>query len=103
MAEPTTTTTRELEITLNMQNLDGSDDWKTKTLTLANPDTTAGGLSAIQDFCNFLLTSTTITGYPALAPSVFFQPTNAESGAQYSTKTTTANIVETTKTITPIA
>lgn len=102
MAEPTTVTTKELEITLNMQNTDGSDDWKTKKLTFDNPDTTAAGLSAIQDFRDFLLTDTTVTGQPALIPNVFFQPTDGD-GNYYQTKSTTANIVETTKTITPIA
>lgn len=100
MAE--TITTRELEITLNMQNVDGSDDWKTRTMSFSNPNTTTAGLSAIQAFRDFLLTNTTISGYTALQPNVFFQPTNAETGNYYATKTTTANIVETTKTITPI-
>lgn len=100
MAE--TISTIELEITLNMQNQDGSDDWKTRKLSFENPVTTAGGLSAIQDFRNFLLTDTTIEGYSALQPNVFFQPNNGESNI-YFTKSTTANIVETTKVITPIA
>lgn len=99
MAE--TTTTIELELTLNMQNVDGSEDWKTRTLSFANPNTTAGGLSAIQDFRDFLLTNTTVSGYAALQPNVFFQPANGE-GNYYATKSTTANIVQTTKTITPV-
>lgn len=102
MAEATTTTTKELEITLNLQNTDGSDDWKERKLTLENPDTTAGGLSAIQEFRNFLLGTATVQS-PALVPAAFFQPTNAEAGQFYYVKTTTANIVETTKTITPIS
>lgn len=100
MAE--TVTTVELEITLNMQNTDGSDDWKTRKLSFDNPVTTAGGMSAIADFRNFLLTDTTVEGYEALQPNVFFQPTNGE-GNYYLTKSTTANIVQTTKTITPIS
>lgn len=99
MAE--TITTKELELTLNMQNIDGSDDWKTRKLSFENPNTTASGMSAIQDFRNFLLTNTTVNGYTALQPNAFFQPTNSD-GNTYLTKTTTANIVETTKTITPI-
>lgn len=100
MAETITTT--ELEITLNMQNVDGSDDWKTRKLTFDNPVTTAAGMSAIQDFRNFLLTDSSVQT-AALRPSVFFQPTNRDDGTYYSTKSTTANIVQTTKTITPIA
>lgn len=100
MAE--TTTTRELELSLNMQNADGSDDWKTRTLSFSNPNTTTAGLSAIQEFRNFLLTNATVSGYTALQPNAFFQPANGE-GNYYLTKSTTANIVETTKTITPIA
>lgn len=99
MAE--TITTKELEITLNMQNNDGTDDWKTRKLSFENPVTTTAGMSAIQDFRSFLLSAQTVEGHAALVPAVFFQPTNAE-GNVYITKTTTANIVETTKTITSI-
>lgn len=103
MAEPTTTTTRELEIELNMQNSNDSDDWKTKTLTLTNPVTTASGMSAIADFRSFLLTAGTVTASPALVPSAFFQPTGGGvDGYYYVTKSTTARIVETTKTVTPV-
>lgn len=103
MAEPTTTTTTELEIELNMQNSTDSNDWKTKTLTLANPITTAGGMSAIADFREFLLTAGTVTASPALVPSAFFQPTGGGvAGYYYVTKSTTARIVNTVKTVTPI-
>lgn len=99
MAE--TITTKELEITLNMQNQDGTDDWKTRKLSFENPVTTTAGMSAIQDFRNFLLSSQTVQEHAALVPAVFFQPTNSE-GNIYIAKSTTANIVETTKTVTPI-
>lgn len=102
MAEPTTTTKKELEIIMSMQNVSDANDYVTKTLTLDNPNTTTAGMSAIADFRAFMLTDTTVSAAPGLIPAGFFQPTNGEAGAFYKTVATTANIVETTKTVTPI-
>lgn len=98
----TTTTTRELEIELTMHKYSDAADIVTRTLTINNPVTTAGGMSAIADFRAYLLTTEDSTA-TALQPYVYFQPQPYTSNEDiYVTDSTSARIVETTKTVTDI-
>lgn len=99
----TTTTEREVEFELTLQNVNEPTDIRTRTIAFGDPVTTAGGLSAIIDFKNLLLTNETIEAAgPGLMPNTFFQPTDEQAGTYFTTTGVDARIVETTKTVTTV-
>lgn len=80
---------------------DGTVQYIGRTISLDNPVTTAGGLSAIADFRDWLLTSEDAE-YPGIYPNLLFQPVDEAVTQSYRAVKCTAEIVKTTTETTPV-